>query len=175
MPEQQPSKNKERNGSKLLYMALLEPSPMSGIQIVPNLEILCLELLPHSPFETLPSSPASLSAAQNREALCKGQRKKINKSIRSPLLSTLLCCLSFQVTLSLLLLLRSWKNDFIASYVDQQMAAAGVWNSILGTHPLISPPYPSFFSIVRITSPIDPLLNLSHPHTPCAFVNVNRV
>lgn len=58
------------------------------------------------------------------------------------------------------------KNDFEASYVDQHMAAAGAWNSILGFHPLISPTYPSRFIIVLNTSPIELLAKRSHPHTP---------
>ena len=58
------------------------------------------------------------------------------------------------------------KNDFEASYVDQQMAAAGAWNSILGFHPLMSPTYPSRFIIVLNTSPIELLAKRSQPHTP---------
>ena len=58
------------------------------------------------------------------------------------------------------------KNDFEASYVDQQIAAAGAWNSILGFHPLISPAYPSRFMIVLNTSPIELLEKRSQPHTP---------
>ena len=73
-----------------------------------------------------------------------------------------------QVTFPLLVLpLSSWKMVFKASYVDQQIAAAGAWKSILGIHPRMSPLYPSFLSTVRNTSPMEPLLNLSHPQTPC--------
>lgn len=67
-----------------------------------------------------------------------------------------------------LLALSSWKMDFDASYVDQHIAAAGAWNSILGIHPLMSPLYPSFFNIVSTTSLIEPLPYLSHPQIPCA-------
>lgn len=78
-----------------------------------------------------------------------------------------LFCRVLQVTMPLLLCsLSSWKNAFEASYVDQQIDAAGAWKSILGIQPLMSPLYPSFFTIVRITSPIEPVLNLSHPQTP---------
>jgi hypothetical protein len=58
------------------------------------------------------------------------------------------------------------KNDFEASYVDQHIAAAGAWNSILGFHPLMSPEYPSRFMIVLNTSPIELLEKRSQPHTP---------
>ena len=58
------------------------------------------------------------------------------------------------------------KNDFEASYVDQHIAAAGAWNSILGFHPLISPEYPSRFMIVLNTSPIELLEKRSQPQTP---------
>jgi len=47
------------------------------------------------------------------------------------------------------------------------MAAAGAWKSILGFHPLMSPEYPSRLTIVRITSLIEVLENLSQPQTPC--------
>jgi len=50
--------------------------------------------------------------------------------------------------------------------VDQQIAAAGAWNSILGFHPLISPEYPSRFMIVLNTSPIELLEKRSQPQTP---------
>lgn len=89
--------------------------------------------------------------------------------VLSPLWMSFLLCGRAQVPSSLLLLeLSSWKTDLQASYVDQHIAAAGAWNSILGIHPLISPLYPSFFTIVWRTSPIESLLNLSHPHTPWA-------
>lgn len=74
---------------------------------------------------------------------------------------------STQVT-PLLVVCSSWKKDLPASYVDQQMAAAGAWKSILGIHPLMRLLYPSFFTITRKTSLIDPLVNLSHPQTPCS-------
>lgn len=147
MPEQQPSKKQRKKWIKTFVYGIIrtitnewntdctksgDPLPRTATPI---------RLLRHSP----PLLQASLQLKTEKLFVRDNVKKEL--SIRSPLLSTLLCCLSFQVTLSLLLL-RSWKNDFIASYVDQQMAAAGVWNSILGTHPLISPPYPSFFSIV---------------------------
>lgn len=69
--------------------------------------------------------------------------------------------------LLLLLPLSSWKKVFEASYVDQQIAAAGAWKSILGAHPLTRPLYPSFLTIVWKTSLIEPLLNLSQPQIPC--------
>jgi hypothetical protein len=62
------------------------------------------------------------------------------------------------------------KKDFEASYVDQQIAAAGAWNSILGFHPLMSPTYPSRLMIVFNTSPIELLEKRSQPHTPCSMV-----
>ena len=61
----------------------------------------------------------------------------------------------------------SWKKAFTASYVDQQIAAAGAWNNIRGIHPLMRPLYPSFTTMVLKTSLIEPLVNLSQPQTPC--------
>lgn len=74
---------------------------------------------------------------------------------------------NFHWNSSLLLSLSRWKKDFDASYVDQQIAAAGAWNSILGIHPLISPRYPSFLTTVSMTYLIELLENLSQPETPC--------
>lgn len=54
----------------------------------------------------------------------------------------------------------------MASYVDQQMAAAGAWNRTLGFRPCIKARGPSLATIFLIAITIELLLNVSAPQTP---------
>jgi hypothetical protein len=53
-----------------------------------------------------------------------------------------------------------------ASYVDQQIAAAGVWKRIRALIPPKSAAGPSWLMILCAASTTDPLVYRSAPHTP---------
>lgn len=68
---------------------------------------------------------------------------------------------------------KCWTNFFIASYVDQQIAAAGVWNSTLGLRPCNKARWPSLATICLRAIRIESVLNESAPHTPCITVPIS--